>query len=111
MTRLAPDEAIRWYRQALDLLDRQPTRDATRRCDLLIALGTAQGQAGDIGHAETLGEAVRAARELDSPERLVPSVPAPEGFTPNGAWRGSSPPGTPPPPTTTPPKRLPAPPP
>jgi predicted ATPase len=78
LARLAPDEAIRWYRQALDLLDQQPTRHETRRCDLLIGLGTAQGQAGDPDHGETLRAAVQAARELDSPERLVRSVLASE---------------------------------
>ena len=91
LARVAPDEAIRWYRQALELLDQQLSRDATRRCDLLIGLGTAQGQAGDPEHAETLREAVRAARRLDSPERLVSSILASEVFAQVGGGSFLSP--------------------
>jgi predicted ATPase/class 3 adenylate cyclase len=91
LARLAPDEAIRWYHQALDLLDQQPKRDATRRCDLLIGLGTARGQAGDPDHAETLRAAVQAAQELDSPERLVRSVLASETYVQTGGGSFLSP--------------------
>ncbi len=80
LARLAPDEAIRWYGQALDLLDQQPTRDPPRRCDLLIGLGTARSQAGDPGRRETLREAVRVSQQLGSPERLVAAVLASETF-------------------------------
>lgn len=43
---LAPDEALRWYRDALDLLDRVAVDDPRRRAELLLGLGDAQRQTG-----------------------------------------------------------------
>ena len=39
---LAPDEALRWYRDALDLLDRASADDPRRRAELLLGFGDAQ---------------------------------------------------------------------
>jgi len=67
---LAPGDALRYYRQALDLYGQHPS-DETLRCDLLIGLGTAQRQTGDPAHRETLLQAAAIAKALDDPHRLV----------------------------------------
>lgn len=67
---LAPDEAIRWYTQALELLGAEPATE-TARCDLLIGLGTAQLQAGDAAHRQTLLDAAALARRTGDTDRLV----------------------------------------
>ena len=71
---LAPDEASRWYRQALDLLDAEPRRDPHQRLDVLVGLGDAQRQAGDPGYRETLLEAAAEAAALGDTDRLVAAV-------------------------------------
>ena len=49
---------MRWFRQALDLLDHAPaSADQGLRCDLLTGLGEAQRQSGDPDFRETLLEA------------------------------------------------------
>ena len=53
LTQLAPDEAVVYYRQALELLDVADPAGG-QRLRLLIALGEAQRQAGDAAHRETL---------------------------------------------------------
>jgi class 3 adenylate cyclase/tetratricopeptide (TPR) repeat protein len=67
---LAPDEAIRWYTQALELLGSDAGTDTTR-CDLLIGLGTAQLRVGDTAHRQTLLDAAALARRTDDTDRLV----------------------------------------
>ena len=54
---LAPDYASRWYRQALDLVERQPGADDRTRCRLLIGNGRAQMLAADPAARETILEA------------------------------------------------------
>lgn len=68
LTHLAPDEAVTWYRRTLDRL---PADDLTRRCETLVGLGTAQRQAGDPAHRETLLQACRLALELHHDDLLV----------------------------------------
>ncbi|MGI8633758.1 MAG: ATP-binding protein [Solirubrobacterales bacterium] len=68
---LAPDEAIRWFRQAAELLDAERPGDPLPRLDVLIGLGDAQRQAGDPGHRETLLAAAAEATRLGDPDRLV----------------------------------------
>ncbi len=68
---LAPDDAVVWFTQALELLDQQSDADPRLRCDLLTGLGTAQRQDADPAHRETLLEAARFARELQDAERLA----------------------------------------
>ena len=67
---LAPDEAIGWYSQALDMLGRDPDTD-TLRCDLLIGLGTAQLRAGVPAHRQNLLDAAGIARRAGDTDRLV----------------------------------------
>lgn len=71
---LAPDDAIRWYRQALDLVVRQTAPHDELRSRLLVGLGTAQRQVGDSEHRATLVEAVAIARRIDDAELLVAAV-------------------------------------
>ena len=74
LEQLAPDEAARWYRQALELHDRAPAADRTLRCDLLIGLGEAQRQSGIPDYRQTLLDAAALAREVDDPDRLSTAV-------------------------------------
>lgn len=75
---LAPDDAIRWYRQALELLDRDPSRDELGRAQVLAALGTAQRRTGLLEGRDTLLEAGTLALRLDDAETLVKAA---LGFT------------------------------
>jgi hypothetical protein len=68
---LSPDDAIRWYRQALDVADRQIPADDRARAQLLAALGAAQHKAGDPAHRETLLNAATLARQAGDTETLV----------------------------------------
>ncbi len=71
LTMLAPDEARRWYENALHLLARgSPARDADR-CDLLIKRGEAEHQAGDRRFRETLLEAAELAQRIGDDGALV----------------------------------------
>ncbi|HZI39620.1 MAG TPA: AAA family ATPase, partial [Acidimicrobiia bacterium] len=65
---LAHDEAVSYYRQALELLG---DRDNPRRLELVIALGESQRDAGDTGHRETLLEAARLAQARDDHSALA----------------------------------------
>ncbi len=61
----APDDAARWYEQALDQLDRNIDDEPRRRASLLVSLGEAQRQMGDPTHRETLIAAADLADHLD----------------------------------------------
>jgi class 3 adenylate cyclase/tetratricopeptide (TPR) repeat protein len=71
---LAPDEAARWYRQALELYDQAPGGDRSERCELLIGLGEAQRHAENQEFRQTLLDAAGLARELDDVDRLARAV-------------------------------------
>ena len=71
MTALAPDEALRWYKQALELHAEQPTVDEGERADLLVRLGRAQRDAGDPAYRTTLLEACRLARQVGDGQLLA----------------------------------------
>jgi DNA-binding winged helix-turn-helix (wHTH) protein/tetratricopeptide (TPR) repeat protein len=68
LTHLAPDAAVTWYEQALELL---PSDHPTERCEILVGLGTAQRQAGDPAYRETLLEASHGATDLARDDLLV----------------------------------------
>jgi hypothetical protein len=70
LARLAHDEAVGYYRQALELASDAPA-DEDRRLRLLIALGEAQRRAGDPGHRQTLLDAGRLAQERGDGEALA----------------------------------------
>ena len=71
LAQLAPDEALRWYRDALDLLDRASADDPHCRAALLLGLGDAQRQTGDPSHRETLLEAAHLADNIGAIDLLV----------------------------------------
>jgi class 3 adenylate cyclase/tetratricopeptide (TPR) repeat protein len=74
LEQLAPDEAARWYRQALELYDQASHGDRSERCDLLIGLGEAQRQVGDPEHRQTLLDGAELAQELGDADRLCHAV-------------------------------------
>jgi class 3 adenylate cyclase/tetratricopeptide (TPR) repeat protein len=68
---LAPDQAVRWYTQALEFLDTDPGADLTLRARLLVDLGNAQRQTGMPDYRETLLEAAHLADRVGDVELLV----------------------------------------
>jgi len=68
---LAPDDAVRYFSQALQLVALTPTTDPLLDCDLRIGLGEAQRQAGIAASRETLLEAAQRAQALGATDRLV----------------------------------------
>ena len=75
LQQLAPDEAVRWYGQALEMLVPSGSGAGPAvRCELLIGLGEAQRQIGDPAFRETLLSATGLARQLKDGELLVRSV-------------------------------------
>jgi class 3 adenylate cyclase/tetratricopeptide (TPR) repeat protein len=68
---LAPDEALRWYRQALDVVEGGAGPDHTRRGNLLVGLGEAQRQTGDPAHRETLLASAELAQSRHDTDLLV----------------------------------------
>ena len=71
LSQLAPDEAVRWFEQALELDARLPETDAANRRELLLALGEAQLQAGVPQFRETLLDVARAAKAAGDGDHLV----------------------------------------
>ncbi len=71
LAELAPDEAVRWFDQALALQSELPDVDTGERCELLIGLGEAQRQAGESAFRETLLEASEIAFELRDADRAA----------------------------------------
>jgi class 3 adenylate cyclase/tetratricopeptide (TPR) repeat protein len=74
LAQLAPDDAVRRYGQALELLDRTADPDPRRRAELLVGLGDAQRQCGIAAHRETLLDATRLADQHDHVDLLVKAV-------------------------------------
>ena len=70
LARLAYEQAATHYRLAARLIESTPARQATC-CDLLIAQGEAERQAGDPAYRATLLGASRLARDLEDAERLT----------------------------------------
>ncbi len=68
---LGPDEALRWFQQALELQGRQSEIDPAERCDILVGLGEAQRQVGKSAFRETLLEASKLASELGDADRAA----------------------------------------
>ena len=71
LVQLAPDEALRWYSQTVELYDRAALSDERLRCELLVGLGEAQWQAGVAGAREALLDASRLAQRLGYDDLLV----------------------------------------
>ena len=72
LAQLAHDQAVAYYRQALEIIDLSPGGpEDPRRLELLISLGEAQRRVGDPGHRETLLEAARLAQERGDADALA----------------------------------------
>ena len=71
LSALAPDDALAYYLQALDLLMRLDHPDPQQELDLKIGLGTAQRQTGDASFRETLIGVARMAESVGDTPRLV----------------------------------------
>jgi class 3 adenylate cyclase/tetratricopeptide (TPR) repeat protein len=75
LQQLAHDEAVAYYRQAIELLDvADGPPDTARRGELFIALGEAQRRAGDPAYRDTLLEAARLAQERGDGDALARAV-------------------------------------
>jgi class 3 adenylate cyclase len=68
---LAPDDALRYYSQALDLCDRAGELDEKLELDLRIGLGTAQRQTGDPTFRDTLLDAARQLIDFGDTDQLI----------------------------------------
>ena len=68
---LAPDDAVRYFSRALHLAEMAPKDDPLLGCDLRLALGEAQRQAGLPSSRETFLDAAHRAQELGATDRLV----------------------------------------
>src|ERR1700685_3080632 len=64
LARLGPDEALRWYSQALSFLEKSSSPDDLLRCHLLVGTGNAQRQTGNRSYRQTLLEAARLATDI-----------------------------------------------
>ena len=62
---------MRWFAQAVELLEKAPEPDLETQCDLEIALGEAQRQAGKPEFRETLLGAARLAEDLRDADRTA----------------------------------------
>ena len=71
---LAPEDAIGWYRQALDLVSRSPECDDALKGRLLVGMGTAQRQVGDENYRRSLIEAGDLARGLADTDLQVAAI-------------------------------------
>ncbi len=71
LARLAPNEAARWFAEALEMVDAAEVDDVGRRCALLVQLGDAQRQAGDPAYRETLLSATALSRDCGDPDLMV----------------------------------------
>jgi class 3 adenylate cyclase/tetratricopeptide (TPR) repeat protein len=70
LAELAPDDGLRWFNQALELLG-PGGGDSPDRADALIGVGAAQRQLGDPAFRDTVLRATGIARRLDDGGRLV----------------------------------------
>jgi tetratricopeptide (TPR) repeat protein len=71
LSQLAPDEAVGYFGQALELVAVTPARDEARNLELLISLGRAQRSAGEAAHRATLLAAAKAAQQLGDVDALA----------------------------------------
>jgi len=68
---LAPDEAIQWFRTALEHLDPAEGSDDQVRTEVLVELGTAQQHAGDPDYRHTLLDAGASAGRIGDTKSMV----------------------------------------
>jgi predicted ATPase/class 3 adenylate cyclase len=68
---LAFEQAVKYYHQALSLLEHHDRDSELLRCELLIAQADAQRRAGDTAYRQTVAEAVQIARSLGDTRHFV----------------------------------------
>jgi DNA-binding SARP family transcriptional activator len=71
LTSMAPDEAVRWFGEAVSLLEGLQPQGESRRCDLTTQMGIAQRLAGNPGYRETLLKAVALADAAGDARRMA----------------------------------------
>jgi tetratricopeptide (TPR) repeat protein len=71
---LAPTEALRYYRQILDLTRANALLDRLDQLDVMIGYGTALQQSADQSYRQVLLDAANEAIELDDTDRLVAAL-------------------------------------
>jgi hypothetical protein len=71
LAQLAPDEALRWFSQALEQLAAAGEVSEADRCDLMILIGEAQHQTGEPAYRETLLAAGAMASRIGDGERMA----------------------------------------
>lgn len=71
LAQLAPDDALRWFDQALQQLATVGDDSTAERCDLMILMGEAQRQTGEPIYRETLLAAGELAARLGDGERMA----------------------------------------
>ncbi|HVY10797.1 MAG TPA: AAA family ATPase [Mycobacteriales bacterium] len=71
LSSLGPDEAVRCYSRALDVLDAVSEVDEKVRCQLKVSLGIAQRQSGNAAFRQTLLDAAAQAAELGEAALVV----------------------------------------
>ncbi len=78
----SPLDAISWYSQALELLNRHEVDDEKERCRLLVGLGTARFQAGQPEYRDDLREGARIAQDIEDSQLLIlAALGASQGLT------------------------------
>jgi class 3 adenylate cyclase/tetratricopeptide (TPR) repeat protein len=78
LSQLAPHDAQRWFERAVEMLETQPESELRR--EVLVLLGDARRQTGDLRYRDTLLEAERLAERAGDVDRVARSVLA--------TWRG-----------------------
>jgi hypothetical protein len=72
ISQLAYEQAAAHFRQTIELIgSADPSQRPLQRCDLVIAQGEAERQAGDRAYRQTLLNAARLAGDLHDPDRLA----------------------------------------
>ena len=78
LAQLAYDEASRYYRQALDLLDMSEVPADSLRARLLASLAEAQARSGDAGYHDTMLQAAQLARTVGDIDLFARALVDPE---------------------------------
>lgn len=76
LANLAPDQALRWFTQALEELGTAGEVSEADRCDLMILIGEARRQSGEAAYRETLLAAGEMASRMGDGERMAKAAMA-----------------------------------
>ncbi|KAA1247991.1 hypothetical protein F0Q45_22070 [Mycobacterium simiae] len=71
LAQVAPDEALRWFSQAVEQLAEAGDVSEADRCDLMILMGEAQRQTGEPTYRDTLLAAGQIASHIGDGERMA----------------------------------------